>query len=189
MSTDQETAIPPDFWDWSLSAYDQSGVADMMLSLQDEHGLDVNLILWCFWAGKFYPGLQEEDVKKLLLSTQEWQQKVTVPLRTIRRDMKSIETEIPAKDVKKLRRDVKGLELETEKLEQKFLSTATTALPRDTVELQEACLIYFQNYQSLCIRLDQDRDLSLERLAERETELFLSAKSLIFQQDDMHSND
>ena len=39
------------FWDFSLEIYAKPGVAQACLALQDECGADVNLLLFCCWAG------------------------------------------------------------------------------------------------------------------------------------------
>ena len=38
------------FWAFSLDVYGRPGVAPACLALQDRHGLDVNLLLFCCWA-------------------------------------------------------------------------------------------------------------------------------------------
>ena len=38
------------FWAFSLEVYGRPGVAPACLALQDRHGLDVNLLLFCCWA-------------------------------------------------------------------------------------------------------------------------------------------
>ena len=39
------------FWDFSLEVYAKEGVADACLRLQDDLGIDVNMLLFCCWAG------------------------------------------------------------------------------------------------------------------------------------------
>ena len=39
------------FWQFSGAVYAHPGVAEACLDLQDRHGLDVNLLLFCAWAG------------------------------------------------------------------------------------------------------------------------------------------
>lgn len=36
-------------WDWATALYEKPGVASLCLRLQDEHGLDVDLVLACLW--------------------------------------------------------------------------------------------------------------------------------------------
>ncbi|HEY9550471.1 MAG TPA: TIGR02444 family protein, partial [Kiloniellaceae bacterium] len=39
------------FWQFSGAVYARRGVAEACLALQQRHGLDVNLLLFCAWAG------------------------------------------------------------------------------------------------------------------------------------------
>jgi uncharacterized protein (TIGR02444 family) len=127
MSALLEPADCPDFWDWSLEVYRQKGVADTLLQLQDGCGADVNLVLWCIWAGKYYAELTEESVLSILEQTTHWAERVTVPLRDLRRQMKQMPTGLPEKDVENLRRRIKAAELESERLSQNALASATRA--------------------------------------------------------------
>ncbi len=44
------------FWDYSLGIYRKPGVADACIALQDEFGLDVNMLLACLWFSAEGPG-------------------------------------------------------------------------------------------------------------------------------------
>ncbi|WP_306252825.1 TIGR02444 family protein [Parvularcula sp. IMCC14364] len=176
------TQSPPEFWDWSLKTYDVSGLPEVLLNLQDEFDLDVNLILWCFWAGHWYPGLSEDQTTELLRSTQSWHCRVTVPLRKLRRDMKDMKDVLTRKACKGVRREVKNLELETERLEQEFLAAAT----RDAAEGAAsdgadpaAAQRYFRLYRQLCLKLEPAGQLSVEGRMERASDLFAEAQQLI----------
>jgi uncharacterized protein (TIGR02444 family) len=58
------------FWQFSLSFYDQPGVAGQCLDLQNQLRLDVNLVLLCIWLGsegklvtrEFFAGLLSDTV-------------------------------------------------------------------------------------------------------------------------------
>ena len=39
------------FWDFSLRVYGSEGVPEACLVLQERHGIDVNVLLYCFWLG------------------------------------------------------------------------------------------------------------------------------------------
>ena len=58
------SAFPPTpFWDFSLAVYGRPGVAPACLALQQRHGADVNLLLFCAWFGAAHRGrLTADDV-------------------------------------------------------------------------------------------------------------------------------
>ena len=173
--------VAPDFWDWSLATYDISGLPEVLLKLQDEFDFDVNLILWCFWAGRWYPSLSEDQTTELLRSTQTWHKRVTVPLRSLRRDMKDMKDILTKKGCKSVRRDVKNLELETERLEQDFLAEATKqgSTGQSMNADPAAAHRYFRLYRQLCLKLEPVGHLSVEGQMERAGTLFAEAQQLI----------
>ena len=75
------------FWEWSLARYDEPGAAAEALRLQDDHGLNVNICLWCVW-------LAEEGrdaaplVEKAVTAIAPWSRGVTDAIREARRQAK-----------------------------------------------------------------------------------------------------
>ena len=127
MSALLDTVESPDFWDWSLEVYRREGVADTLLQMQDGHGVDVNLVLWCIWAGKYYAELEEESVQSILSQTEDWAASVTEPVRAVRRRLKAGAGGMSARDVENLYRRLKAAELESERMTQTALAAATRA--------------------------------------------------------------
>ena len=82
--------IPPSaFWDFSLAVYPREGVESACLELQERHGLDVNLVLFCCWVGASGRGvIEEDDLDRLLAATEPWQKEVVWPIRGVRRRLK-----------------------------------------------------------------------------------------------------
>ncbi len=111
------------FWDFSLLVYHRPGVAAACLALQDRHGLDVNLLLFCCWAGSQGRRLDAADIERLMGSVGEWQRSVVGPLRGVRRRL----TDLPGSasgQLGALRQAVKDCELEAERIEQTLLHDA-----------------------------------------------------------------
>ena len=84
---------PPDlgeqFWHWSLAFYRDPTVAEACLTLQDQHGADVNVVLVLLWqaslgAAPFAAG----EVAALDAAIADWRAEVIVPLRSLRRALK-----------------------------------------------------------------------------------------------------
>lgn len=103
------------FWEFSLAVYGRAGVAAACLSLQDRRGLDVNLVLFCCWAGCGGRQLDDADLARLITAAGPWQTHVVAPLRAARRWLK---TEAPESD---LRQRLQTVELEAEAIEQRRL--------------------------------------------------------------------
>ena len=122
-----------EFWTFSLAVYDQPGVATACLALQERHGLDVNLLLFCCWAGVRGAALTAAQIKLLRRAGAAWSGEVVQPLRAVRRRLKS-ERDDEAQD---LRAKVLQLEIEAERLEQARL-LAALPLPAGEPEPRKA---------------------------------------------------
>ena len=115
-----------DFWTFSLSVYADAGVQAECLDLQDRYGIDVNVVLFCAYAGARHGALlSDADVRQAAELVAGWQHDVVVKLREARRALKSFATEPSPLDAaaKVLREQVKVLELEAEHIEQTMLQT------------------------------------------------------------------
>jgi len=120
------------FWNFSVRTYRQAGVADACLELQDEHGADVNLLLYCCWAGWHFAALDRESFTRALDFSQVWASNVVRPLRGVRRWMKSDGCAMAGMDLEacaNLRETVKATELKAERLQQAVLESLRAVSP------------------------------------------------------------
>jgi uncharacterized protein (TIGR02444 family) len=108
------------FWQFSGTVYAAPGVAEACLDLQDRHGLDVNLLLFCAWAGVQGRVLDGGDIGLLRSVARPWHDNVVSPLRAARRWLKQ-QTAVPDDLGEAFREEVKALELQAEMLEQLVL--------------------------------------------------------------------
>src|SRR5262249_50629028 len=104
-----------DFWRFSLRVYDQEGVADECLALQEHHGVNVNLLLFCAWIGTQAITLDRNDIEAAAKTVVRWDAMVVRPLRLARQEMKA------DPEMATVRARVKALELEAEQIEQAML--------------------------------------------------------------------
>jgi len=119
----QDSSIAPDetpFWQFSGSVYARRGVAEACLALQERHRLDVNLLLFCAWAGSNGRRLDGGDLGLLRSAARPWHDQVVAPLRAARRWLKQ-QTSVPESLGEAFREEVKALELQAEMLEQLML--------------------------------------------------------------------
>jgi uncharacterized protein (TIGR02444 family) len=113
---DQDLLQPDnDFWRFSLKVYDQEGVAEECLELQDRHGVNVNLLLFCAWIGTQAITLRRNDIEAAAQVVVHWDAMVVRPLRIARREMKA------DPDMATVRARAKALEIEAEQIEQAML--------------------------------------------------------------------
>ncbi len=135
MSATRQT---PSFWDWSLQIYSEDEVHRACLILQDRHGLDVNLVLWCVWAVNAGYGIIDDDTlaggNAFAL---DWGAKITGPLRMVRRNLRPGPAGTPVEWSEALRANTLEVELDAERIEQDFLQALLDGLqdPADHMDL------------------------------------------------------
>jgi uncharacterized protein (TIGR02444 family) len=106
------------FWRFSLRFYALPEVAAACLALQDEAGVDVNLLLFLLFLADGGRAVTRDDVARLDAEIAPWRTEVVEPLRALRRRLKTgIGQVLPAQG-EGLRTMVKKVELEAERLEQ-----------------------------------------------------------------------
>ncbi|MEK7266631.1 MAG: TIGR02444 family protein [Pseudomonadota bacterium] len=108
----------PAFWDWSVEFYAQEGVEPALLTLQDKHGLSVNMLLWCLWCGTYFETPGDLVIKKAVYTANWWSIAVTAPLREARRALKAPPIRAPMEAANDLKEQILKGELSAEKIEQ-----------------------------------------------------------------------
>jgi uncharacterized protein (TIGR02444 family) len=112
------------FWTFSLAVYADPAVQQECLALQDDDGVDVNLLLFCAFVGAAHGVvLSERATRDATDVVGVWQKDVVGALRLARRALKPFAGEAgphqrPAAD---LRARVKNAELDAERIEQAML--------------------------------------------------------------------
>lgn len=113
------------FWRFSLSFYRQPGVSDACIALQDEYGVDVNLLLFLLWLADEGRLLSADEIKALDAKVRDWRNLTIIPIRSTRRKLKGARTVIDPAQQEAFRTRVKALELEAERLQQQGLYALT----------------------------------------------------------------
>jgi uncharacterized protein (TIGR02444 family) len=127
MSEIQAETTP--FWRFSLHFYRQTGVSDACIALQDNCGVDVNLLLFLFWLASDGRLLSPDEVKKLDEKVRSWRELTIIPIRETRRKLKGAATLLDPGKQEAFRNKVKAVELDAEKLQQEALYEFTRSGP------------------------------------------------------------
>lgn len=122
------------FWRFSLRFYRQPAVADACIALQEEAGVDVNLLLFLLWHAAARHELLPADVAALEERIGAWRDTTVVPLRALRRALKTPPALVAPAAAEMFRTRIKAVELEAERLQQE----AMYELARATLLGQEA---------------------------------------------------
>lgn len=111
-----------DFWQFSLSLWQDKKTQEVLLRLQDTQFLRVNLLLYSMWLG-----IEKKQFATHLLSTLEategWHQQVVEPLRKVR---KALPLQSPSPLLKP---QVQNSELLAEQIEQSLLFNCARSIP------------------------------------------------------------
>ncbi|MFT7299843.1 MAG: hypothetical protein ACI89Z_000295 [Porticoccus sp.] len=73
------------FWQYSLAHYGRSEVAESCLSYQDNHGANVNLLLFLCWLGCCGQRAEPEQLEQASSLIEEWDLHAVQKIRSIRR--------------------------------------------------------------------------------------------------------
>ena len=88
--TIQEAAGENLFWAYSLSVYRRREVAQCCLMLQDDVGIDVNLLLYAAWLAGRGRRLDSHHLELVVSAVADWQDRVVKPLRGLRRQLREV---------------------------------------------------------------------------------------------------
>jgi uncharacterized protein (TIGR02444 family) len=142
------------FWRFSLGLYRAPGVADACIQLQDEAGVDVNLLFFLLWNASLKRQLSSTDVHAVDTTVAGWRNTAVIPLREIRRALKSATGLIEPGAAELFRTRVKGLELEAERLQQEtlFNLSQSAALGESAVSAESAARANMAAYEKYSTR-------------------------------------
>ena len=150
-------------WDFSLLHYALPGVAEACLQLQDGHGANVNLLLWCVWLEQRGLVLDEVRLRNAQQRIHSWDEHYVIPLRHLRRRMKA-EFGVADAAIEQLRNQIKQAELLAEKQLQLLLEAETQIWSNEAIA-SERPLVAGDNLRLYLESLDVD-ETTVVRLLE-----------------------
>ena len=109
------------FWRFSLRFYRDPAVAAACIELQDEAGVDVNLLLFLLWNATLNKVLSQATIADLDCRIGAWRTAAVIPLRELRRALKSPPAVIEPGAAEAFRARIKAVELEAERLQQQTM--------------------------------------------------------------------
>ncbi|SNB68161.1 TIGR02444 family protein [Arboricoccus pini] len=122
-------------WRFSLRVYEQPGVADACLLLQDRHKIDVNVLLVALIHAAIAGPPSILTIAAMDRTASEWRSQVVWPLRKVRRSLKLVDKLQDHPVQLAVRQKVATAELAAEQVEQAMLAQL---LPAPTRRLPKA---------------------------------------------------
>ena len=119
------------FWRFSLAVHSAPGVDAECLALQDQSGIDVDVLLFCVWVGAQGILLTDDNMAAIEALVRPWRDTAIAPLRAARRGIKIL-PQAADDDVAALRKDVAALELRAEQIEHAMLHQLVPTLDSAT---------------------------------------------------------
>ncbi|HEX4408135.1 MAG TPA: TIGR02444 family protein [Xanthobacteraceae bacterium] len=146
--SDTETSETP-FWRFSLKFYREHNVSEACIALQDEFGVDVNLLLFLLWLASDDRQLSADEVQMLDDNVRDWRNLTIVPIRDTRRKLKGVETLVAPAKQEAFRNKVKAIELDAERLQQEalyeFTKSGPLGTPTSAVKAAQANIAAYQD--------------------------------------------
>src|SRR5260221_1586410 len=109
------------FWRFSIKFYGMPGVAAACIELQDQAKVDVNVLFFLLWNATQGRALNAAEVAKVEGTIGPWREMTVVPIRNVRRALKSPPAVMTPEAAEGLRTRIKAVELEAERLQQEAL--------------------------------------------------------------------
>lgn len=149
------------FWNFSDRTYRCEGVPDACLALQNEHGADVNVLLFCCWMGATRGEFEAETFDSVLKFSRSWADQVVRPLRYVRTWMKieaCLDPGIPRESCMNLRERIKAVEFDAEQLQENVMQSMVETIPTVTLIAAEQASAALRNLRRYCALEDIDWD-------------------------------
>ena len=109
------------FWRFSVKFYAVPGIAPACIELQDQAGVDVNVLFFLLWNATRRRAFNREQVADIERRIGAWREMAVVPLRAVRRALRTPPAAMAPDVAEGFRTRIKAVELEAERLQQEAL--------------------------------------------------------------------
>jgi uncharacterized protein (TIGR02444 family) len=139
------------FWRFSLQFYRLPHVADACIALQEESGVDVNLLLLLLWQSSHRQQLSAADIALLESKIVGWREATVMPLRAVRRILKTSPGLVAPPSAEAFRNRIKAVELEAERLQQEAMYelAQTAPLGQEAPSAEQAVRANIRAYEDM----------------------------------------
>jgi uncharacterized protein (TIGR02444 family) len=139
------------FWRFSVKFYAETGVAAACIDLQDKAKVDVNVLFFLLWNATQGRALNAAEVEAVEHAVGPWREMTVVPIRNVRRALKSPPSVMSAETAEGFRTRIKAVELEAERLQQEALYHLAQSgrLGRPAASATEAARDSVSSYQGV----------------------------------------
>jgi uncharacterized protein (TIGR02444 family) len=138
-------------WRFSVGFYAVPGVAPACIELQDQAGVDVNVLFFLLWNATERRALSATEVAEVERAIGAWRDMAVAPIRAVRRALKSPPPVMPPDAAEGFRTRIKAVELEAERLQQEALYEMARAgrIGQPAASAVEAARISVSAYQGV----------------------------------------
>ncbi|WP_160349121.1 TIGR02444 family protein [Bordetella sp. 02P26C-1] len=110
--------IPLDLPSDAIALYGCEGVSEACLTLQERVQLDVNVLLFAAWMGvRLARSMRPQDIEEAAIQIRQWHREIVLPLRAVRRRLKTGPAPAPNDHTDALRAKVQSVEIAAELVE------------------------------------------------------------------------
>lgn len=137
----QDQFLDSPLWRFSLAFYSRPRVPSACLTLQDIAGVDVCVLLfslYCTHTKRFIP---QQKLRQCDERLRDWRSTVILPLRRIRREMKTKIATARLESMKNVRQQIQSLEINAEQISLAILYEEFQSLPQDNTEHSDAATL------------------------------------------------
>jgi uncharacterized protein (TIGR02444 family) len=140
------------FWRFSLQFYRRPGADEACIALQEQCGVDVNLLLFLLWQATDRRRASAAEIEALERKIRPWREATIVPLRALRRALKAPPSLVDSGTSEAFRKRIKAIELEAERLQQEAMYALAQASPlvERARSAEEAARSSLTAYAAIC---------------------------------------
>lgn len=126
------------FWDFSLEVYRIEGVPPACLVVQERHGVDVNVLLFCCWLGASGRGVMSAgELRAALAAVDAWNREIVRSVRAVRQRLKGGMPPAPRALSDALRSRIAKIEVDLEHVEQLTIAAAVDRPANDALAAEK----------------------------------------------------